>query len=252
METAGWRIARYGTVDSTQRVAAALAARGAPHRTAVVAEQQTAGYGRKGDPWRDSPGESLLLTLYLRPPRAETVPQYAMAGALAVCEAIAALTGARAAIKWPNDVLLGGRKCAGVLGDAVWQGGAPAALYVGIGVNLRGTRAAFTARGLPEATSVAAETGAALDGDRFLATLLGSFRRHDDLLAAGDPTPLIAGWRAASATLGRTVVVTLRAGETLHGTAHDLAENGDLLLHTAAGAIRRLSAPEVQSLHRPS
>ncbi len=251
MANAGWQIARYGTVDSTQRVAAALIARGAAHRTAIVAERQTAGYGRKGDRWLDTPGNTLLATLILRPMRADMTPRYAMAGALAVCDAIAALTAARTAIKWPNDVLLGGCKCAGVLGDAVWHGGRLDALRIGIGVNLRGSRAAFADRGLPGATSIAAETGIDPDRDAFLAALLCCVGRYDDALADGDASCLVAGWRAASDTVGRTVAVTLRDGSAVQGSATALTDDGDLLILMADGGMRRISAPEVQSL-RPS
>lgn len=251
MIVAGWHLVRYGTVDSTQRIAADLVARGAAHRTAVIAARQTAGYGRKGDHWLDTPGASLLLTLILRPARADMVPRYAMAGALAVCDAITALTGVRAAIKWPNDVLIGGRKVAGVLGDAVWHGGLLDALRVGIGVNLRGSLATLAARGLPEATSIAAETGVDPDRDTFLDMLLRCFNRYDDALARGDDADLVAGWRAMSDTVGRAVVVTLGDGSVLHGIAQDLTGDGDLLLRTVDGGMRPISLPEVHSLRVP-
>lgn len=251
MTAAGWHLVRYDTVDSTQRAAADLVARGATHRTAVIAARQTAGYGRKGDHWLDTPGASLLLTLILRPARADMVPRYAMAGTLALCEVIAALTGTRAAIKWPNDVLLGGRKIAGVLGDAVWHGGRLDALRVGIGINLRGARATFAARGLPEATSIAAETGVDLDSELFLDALLCSFNCYDDALARGDDADLVAGWRAMSDTVGRAVVVTLGNGSVLHGIAQGLTGDGNLLLWTVDGGTRPISPPEVHSLRMP-
>ena len=163
-----WTILRYAAVDSTQRVAADLIASGTPHRTVVVAERQTAGYGRKGDPWHDQPGASLLLTIIVRPRDPLSVPRYPMIAALACIEAIRVVSGLDAVLKWPNDVLLNGRKVAGILGDATWQGGRIEALRLGIGMNITGERAAFDARGLPDATSIAAETAKFIDRDRRL------------------------------------------------------------------------------------
>lgn len=120
----GWQIVQYYAVDSTQRVAASLVAAGAPGRTVVVAARQTAGVGRKGDPWHDLPGASLLCTAILCPPwpRPAPIACYGMAAALAVIAAIGDVSGGKAAIKWPNDVTLDGRKVAGILGDATWMG----------------------------------------------------------------------------------------------------------------------------------
>jgi BirA family biotin operon repressor/biotin-[acetyl-CoA-carboxylase] ligase len=275
----GWTLYRFATVDSTQHVAAALVARGAPHRTAVMADQQTAGYGRKGDRWLDAPGHSLLVTLILRPEligegkdkggsRLSSLPPrsrdgqagksattslvlFPMAAALAALDAIAATTGARGAIKWPNDLLLGGRKVGGILGDATWSGGRLDALRIGIGVNIRGARETFPARGLPDATSIAAEAGRDLDRDTLLDALLRSFTPYDDALAAGEAATVISRWRAAIATVGTRVTATLQDGRTVCGIAVEVADDGDLLIADDAGTVTRLSAPAVRSL-RPS
>ena len=279
----GWTIHHFATVDSTQHVAADLVAQGAPHRTAVVADRQTAGYGRKGDRWLDAPRDSLLLTLILRPeghsamaesedrtgggglsslpprrrdgqagkPASTGLVHFPMAAALAVLDAIAETTGVRGAIKWPNDLLLGGRKVGGILGDATWSGGRLDALRIGIGVNVRGARETFVMRGLPDATSIAAETGRGLHRDTLLDALLRRFTQYDDALARGVADTVISRWRSAIATIGTAVTATLRDGDTVCGIATDVADEGDLLITDAEGAITRLSAPAVRSL-RPS
>lgn len=91
----GWRVVQYDTVDSTQRIAASLVSMGIPGRTAVIAARQTAGVGRKGDPWHDLPGASLLCTAILRPPwpRPAPIACYGMTAALAVIEAIDDVSG---------------------------------------------------------------------------------------------------------------------------------------------------------------
>jgi len=177
---AAWSIRRYGTVDSTQAIAAGLLATGVGHRTVVIAERQTAGFGRKGDAWQDIPGASLLLTLILRPTAPASIPRYAMIAGLAGLDAIRETTGLRGGIKWPNDLLLNGRKVAGILGDAVWRGDRLEAVRLGIGVNLGGEHAAFAARALPDATSIEAESGCRVDRDAFLRAFLAAFARWED------------------------------------------------------------------------
>ncbi len=243
-----WTVHRYDTVDSTQRVAAALIAAGAANHTAVVAERQTAGYGRKGDAWRDAPGTSLLMTLIVRPAEPCHVPHLAMIAALAVVDAVAAVGGAPAAIKWPNDVLLNGRKIAGILGDATWRGARLDAVRLGIGINVGGDRASFSRRSLPDATSVAAETGRDVERDALLASLLNHFAARQDRLERGGVEETVDAWRRALATIGREVVVTLRDGRVVCGVAEDVADGGEVIVVSDSGAHAQLAATAVRSL----
>jgi BirA family biotin operon repressor/biotin-[acetyl-CoA-carboxylase] ligase len=246
----GWTIHRFTTVTSTQHVAADLIARGAPHRTAVVADRQTAGYGRKGDRWLDAPGDSLLLTLILRPATAaaDTAAIYPMIAALAALDAIEACTQRRGAVKWPNDLLLGGKKVGGILGDATWSGGRLDAVRIGTGLNLRGAHADFAARGLPDATSIAAETGRDLDRDDVLDALLRSFSMYDDILSREDAGVVVAAWRANVATIGQAVTVTTRDGRVVAGTARSVSDSGDLILAVTEGKIEQFDAATVTSV----
>ncbi len=253
---AAWHIVHYHEVDSTQRVAAALVAAGVPGRTAVVAGRQTMGVGRKGDPWRDVPGASLLLTAILRPPwpRAAPVACYAMAAAVSVVEAVRDVAGADAAVsvKWPNDVLLGGRKVAGVLGDATWTGQKLEALRLGIGVNVGGTAEDFAAHDLPDATSIHAATGRDVTVEDALHALLARLAAWDDALSAGDRAGVVAAWRGAVGTVGQNVRVTLANGRELVGLATGVTEGGDLLLQVPGERKPlALSAGSVQSV-RPA
>lgn len=243
-----WVVCRYGTVDSTQRVAADLVAAGAAHRTAVVADCQTAGYGRKGDVWHDEPGRSLLVTLILTPTEASQLPHLAMIAALAVIDAIAAVGQTQAAIKWPNDVLLNDRKVAGILGDATWRGSHLEAFRLGIGVNIGGDHASFARRSLPDATSIAAETGRGVDRDAVFAALLDHFAAREDRLDLGGIAETVGAWRHALVTLGQTVAVTLRDDRIIRGVADTVTNEGDLIVATDAGTRVQLAASETHSL----
>lgn len=243
-----WTVYHYDTVDSTQRVAADLISAGAAHRTAVVANRQTAGYGRKGDPWRDAPGISLLVTLILKPAEPRHVPHLAMIAALAVVDAIAAVGAARAVIKWPNDVLMSGRKVAGILGDATWRGPHLDAVRLGIGINVGGDRAFFAHRSLPGATSISAEIGRAVDRDAVLVALLAHVAARQERLDCGGAEEIVAAWRHVLTTLGRDVVVTLHDGREIRGSAEQVTSDGDLIVVTETAMRVQLTATETRSL----
>ena len=243
-----WTVYRYDTVDSTQRVAADLLSAGATHRTAVVANRQTAGYGRKGDPWQDTPGISLLMTLILKPTAPRHVPHLAMIAALAVVDAIAEVGDARAVIKWPNDVLLNDRKVAGVLGDATWRGSHLDAVRLGIGINVGGDRASYVRRSLPDATSISAEIGRVVDRDAVLVALLRQVAACQERLDRGGAEEIVAAWRRALITLGRDVVVTLHDGREIRGIAEQVTNDGDLIVVTETAMRVQLTATQTRSL----
>lgn len=148
-ELAGrWRVPRcdlHLRLGSTLDAIHALAARGAPAGTTVIAEEQTAGRGRDGRTWH-SPAGGVWLGMLLRPVRTELTAVAIRAG-LALADAVDALLGrAETRLKWPNDVLLGDRKLAGILCEGRWQGNTPQWLALGVGVNVRNAIPAAVAR----------------------------------------------------------------------------------------------------------
>lgn len=231
-------IVRLGAVDSTQTVAFALAAEGAPHRTAVVAETQRQGRGRQRRVWRDEPGQSLLLSVLLRPAaEPAALPALSLVAAVAVADALERAAGLAPRLKWPNDVLVDGRKIAGILLES--RLGADPVVVIGIGLNL-GPRA------VPEdlreqATSVALAGGRPLDRDAALAAVLEALDLWIDRWAREGLAPVRARWRALADTLGRDVTV-----EGLAGVAVDLDADGALLVRVADG-LRRVVAGEVSA-----
>lgn len=133
----------FRKTGSTNDEAASWAASGAPDLALVVADEQTAGRGRMGRRWHTPPGAALAFSLVLRPSRSESFlvsesnsVRYTALGALAVCQSLRSHYGLEAGIKWPNDVLLAGRKAAGVLAEAQWDGRQLSAVILGIGVNV--------------------------------------------------------------------------------------------------------------------
>jgi len=128
----------YEQTGSTNDIALAWAAAGAPDLALVIAEQQTAGRGRGNHSWFSAPGAALAFSLVIRPLPGEeqTIPLFSALGALAVCEVLAA-QGLQPEIKWPNDILLNRKKVCGILAESVWTGEKVDSIVLGVGLNIK-------------------------------------------------------------------------------------------------------------------
>lgn len=242
---AGFRLEARDVVDSTNSEAARLAREGAADGTVVWARRQTAGRGRQGRQWQ-SPEGNLYCSLILRPnvPPARAA-QLSFVAALALGETLrAALAdGPAPRYKWPNDVLLEGRKVAGILLES---SGSPAGgidwIIVGCGLNL--AHFPENIEGGYPATSLAAMGGKDISLQEMLARFLGAFavwraRWQDEGL-----TVLREAWLSNAARLGEEISVRL-PGEELRGRFDGLDESGALLLGLADGSHRTIAAGDV-------
>lgn len=235
----GRHVYGYRSVASTMDVAWELAEAGAAHGTAVVAGTQTAGRGRFARAWVSGEGESLLASVVLRP-AAAIAPLLTIIGCLAVLDAVRELCGLACAVKWPNDVHVGGRKLAGVLaeGRVDTTGAGVAVLGIGLNVSLDLARHPELAG---TATSLLAETGQAV-GLRLAGDAL--FRSLDAAYGSAEPSAVVARWREALDTLGQRATVRGRDA-TLSGLAEDVDAAGRLLLRTDDGVLHALSEGDV-------
>ena len=230
-------ITRLAVVDSTQRIAFALAEAGAADRTVVVADTQTAGRGRRGRAWRDEGGASVLASIVVRPRLSVgDLPKLSLATAVAVAEAVEAVAGVAARLKWPNDVVVDGRKLAGILLES--RVGAAPLVVVGIGLNLR--QGSFPPELATTATSVWLESGRLVDRDTMLEALLGAFDGWRATLQTRGFAPIRARWLELADTIGREVQVASRSG-----VAVDLGPDGALLVRGDAGEIYPVVAGEL-------
>lgn len=235
----------YETLPSTNGLARRLAEHGVPEGTVVVAERQTAGRGRLGRSWT-SPAGGIWLSVVLRP--ALPIDRFPLIG-LAACDATARtieeMTGLRARLKWPNDVLVEGRKVAGLLLEAGPASEAePAWLVVGIGLNANVAPEALPDRPYYPATSLQAVLGRPVDRGRLLRALLRVLDGDYQELSRGGGAAALGRWRARSETLGRYVRVATAAA-TVEGLAAGVDESGALLIRADDGTQRRIVAGEV-------
>ncbi len=237
-----FRLERFEEIDSTNEEAKRCAAAGAPAGTLIWAKAQSAGRGRRGRSWVSVPG-NLYMSLLLRPERgAGHAAQLGFAAALAVGEAILPLLPPAAALayKWPNDVLVGGRKVSGILLES--QASAEGRLdwlAVGMGVNV----ASFPAASEYPATSLADAGAAAADLEALLAAVAARFLFWYERWLREGFAPLRQAWLARAAGLGEPIRVRLSHGES-EGRFAGIDEEGALLLEQGT-AQRRISAGDV-------
>ena len=228
---------------STNDVATRAAREGAPHGSTWVAERQTQGRGRRGHAWRSPAGEGLLFSVLVRVPCAPArIPPIALVAGLAVRDAVAAASGGSIAIKWPNDVLVGGRKIAGVLVEAVTVGSRVEAIIIGIGINVH-TRS-FPDDIADTATSIAlvsSSSSVAPDRASILANVLAALDR-DVHVVVGRGLRLLRGRLEQSDSL-RGHRVRSDTGE--EGLASGIDDDGRLLVRRDDGVVTRWSAGEV-------
>jgi BirA family biotin operon repressor/biotin-[acetyl-CoA-carboxylase] ligase len=236
--TIGWRVHYFEKLESTQETAAAMAARGARHGEVVIAEQQSAGRGRMGRRWHSPPGVNFYGTFILRPeiPVAQAAILSLTAG-VAVAEAMESVAGGIVALKWPNDVWLGGRKAGGIIAEAVTDPRQRlACVLLGIGINLNLPKEQIPEDLRDKATSVLAATGKTCDRSTFAAKLFSRLdTRYMETLSAGFAA-IRPVWERYSALTGRRVTV-VDGQNRLHGTVLGIGPDGVLLIESEGRTI---------------
>jgi BirA family biotin operon repressor/biotin-[acetyl-CoA-carboxylase] ligase len=235
----GQKIIYYQSLDSTMEIARREAQRGTQEGTVIIAGEQTRGRGRLKRTWF-SPRGNIALSLILHP-EAAALPFLIMIASLATARSIEGVTGLGTQIKWPNDILIRGKKVAGILIENEVKGGRSAYAVIGIGINVALRRdevseIAALATGLQE------ELGRKVSREDIIRSLLIEFERL--YLKLPDAGPILKAWRERLVTLGKKV--TARWGlEILEGIAESVDESGALVLRRADGTFTRVIAGDV-------
>jgi BirA family biotin operon repressor/biotin-[acetyl-CoA-carboxylase] ligase len=240
-------ILHFDSLPSTNTEAARQAARGAHEGLCIVAQEQTEGRGRQGRVWSSPKGAGLYFSIVLRPQlQARAWPLITLMAATAVADALRQACQLSVDIKWPNDIMAGGRKLSGILAETV-ETETGRACVLGIGINLNDR--AFPSHLSASATSVETLTGSAPDVERLLQSVTRAIKMRYRLLQETDGEALtLREWAARSSFAeGRRVRVSLE-GETLEGWTRGLEPDGALRVETDAGELRAVRAGDVLAL----
>lgn len=234
-----WRF--YERVASTQDEAKAWVQRGAPHGALVVADAQTQGRGRWGRSWFSPPQTNLYLTVAVRlPSHHPPLGTLSLLVGVAVAEALRRRFAVPAEVKWANDVVVGGKKLAGVLVErfTAWA-------LIGLGLNVNLPPDAFPEELKMTATSVQAVSGKPVDRSEALAAILVGLEAWWDRWARDDIDPLWSAFAALDFLRGKEVQVVLPDGSTVKGSADGVASDGALRLRLTDGTVRLFVAGDV-------
>lgn len=243
-EFVGRRILYYTSTSSTMDIARAEADADAIEGTLVLAEEQTTGRGRFGRTWVSPAGKNIYATIIVRPTVAR-LRQLGMVVPLAVSLAIEETVRLQPQIKWPNDVLLSGRKVCGILIETEFSGADPKYALLGPGINVN-----FEIDAASEISSIATSIKQELNAEADREAILAAFLNHlEALYTAPDPRAIHEAWKSRLETLGRDITVTFR-DEVFRGLAEDVDDAGNLMLRLADGSVRTFEAGEV-SLRAP-
>ena len=237
-----------GQVESTNATLSRLARSGAPEGTVVLAESQTAGRGRLGKPWFSPPGVNLYASVLFRGPLSlKEAPLFSFIGGLALADAVRE-TGASPAIKWPNDVLVDGRKVGGSLAVCGARGDEVDYVIVGVGANLNVDLDALGAalgRAAAFASSLRAATGSEVDRDAFAAAYLNALDDWATRYRGEGPSSVLEAWRERDILTGRRVEVC-GAGQPFVGRVAGVDLHGRLIVRDAVGERRAVSTEEIR------
>lgn len=227
-----WNLIRLKQVDSTNTYCkdhcTALS-----HGSAVFTDCQTAGRGRRGNRWDGGehiPGQNLALSFLLKDAKIEDMGILPLLCALAVRRAVKAMTDEDAWIKWPNDMILHGKKLCGILCESRITAGQESGLSAicGIGINLTQEQADFDRMGLPHATSLRLCTGKIFSPEEVTVAILEQFAQVYEQYRSEGFSAMLPEYREGCITLGKQVRV-IRGEETKEGTALDITSDGELL-----------------------
>ena len=245
------RIDYCAVIDSTNVRARTIADEGAPEGTIVVAETQLKGKGRRGRSWFSPAGEGIYVSVILRPrvPPSEA-PQLVLMAAVAAAEALLAHAALPVSVKWPNDILVGGKKIAGILTEMRLDGDRIDHVVIGMGVNVN-----TPAEGLPPeiaaiATSLRAETGRTFSRAGLLRTYLEKLEGWYALFRERRFEPIRERWLEIARIIGKQVKIA-GVDRTYEGEVVDIDPNGFLILKSPDGAVQRILAGDVSMVEAP-
>ena len=238
-------IAYYTETDSTNIRARALAMAGAAEGSIVIAETQTAGKGRRGRPWFSPSEKGIYISIIVRPaiPPSET-PKLVLLSSVTVAELLRSRTSLKTEIKWPNDVLVNGKKIAGILLEVGTEMDAVDYGIVGLGLNVNIPSGSFPDDIKDSATSLLIESGKHTSRVRLVQDYLMLFEKYYEQLRSGHSDEIVATWKELTDIVGRRITLDL-SGRIYSGDVTNVDDNGALMITDLMGNTHRVFSGDV-------
>jgi BirA family biotin operon repressor/biotin-[acetyl-CoA-carboxylase] ligase len=233
----GAEVMLYRRVSSTNTVMKELAASGLKDGSIIWSQYQSQGRGRMRRKWDGKPGRALLFSMLVKAAGLEAryAPLYTLFTAAVLAEAVKNVTGLRVGIKWPNDIVVGGRKLCGILSESnLYSGGKVNYLVIGIGLNVNQKARDFPSEIRPASTSLNIETRRHISRVKILKAFLRAWRRRTECLKKNGLSYIVEIWKKYDITLGREVEV-INGERWLKGRAVDIGALGELIIETLDG-----------------
>jgi BirA family biotin operon repressor/biotin-[acetyl-CoA-carboxylase] ligase len=241
----GKEIYIYREVSSTNNVAQFMALSGAPEGTIIMSMSQTAGMGRLKRQWACPPGKGILMSLVLRPEiKVQFVPQLTLLCAVVVAETIRKVTGCEAGIKWPNDVVISGKKISGILAQSNFSKAGSECVIMGVGININQTTNQLPPDCRETSTSLKLELGQNISRVRVLKQFIITWDEHFQGFLKGGHPYLRTKWIENNVTLGRNVTINKEINP-VNGIAVDISERGGLIVRLSDGSLEEFLAGDL-------
>ncbi|WP_342745653.1 biotin--[acetyl-CoA-carboxylase] ligase [Sediminibacillus massiliensis] len=242
----GRRVIHKKEVLSTQIIGHQLAAEGAPEGTVVIADEQTAGKGRMNRKWHSAKGEGIWMSIVLRPGiMPHIAPQITLMTATVLANAIQEVTGLNPQIKWPNDIMINGRKTAGILTEMQAEQDQVQYIVLGIGMNVNQLETAMPAELHKKATSLRQETGQLWNLNTLIQTILSNFESAYDHFLQYGFSDTKQKWESLAYKMGEIVTINT-PGRQWKAELVGLAANGAVQVRTADNKVETLYSAEIQ------
>ncbi|PWW30333.1 BirA family biotin operon repressor/biotin-[acetyl-CoA-carboxylase] ligase [Cytobacillus oceanisediminis] len=245
-ETLGRNIHHEESIDSTQKIAHRLAYEGSPEGTVVIAEEQLSGRGRMDRRWHSPKSTGVWMSVILRPnippPKA---PQLTLITAVAVVQAIEELTGLTPQIKWPNDILMNGKKVTGILTELQADADRIISIIIGIGINVNQQLADYPDELKNIATSLSIEKGEKLSRADLIKILLGKLENLYKLYLDKGFYPIKLLWESYAVSIGKNLTARTITG-SIYGKALGITDDGVLMIEDSNGKVHHVYSADIE------
>lgn len=242
----GRRVVFLEETGSTNAVAVELARAGETEGTVIVADAQTSGRGRMGRTWSSPPGVNVYTSVILRPRVApRSASELTFVAAVAAAEAVGAFSPVRPAVKWPNDILIEGRKVAGILLEMESETDRVRFVVVGLGINVNSTPDTLPPELRKTATSIREKTGSETPRLKLLAALYSALEKWYKIYINEGFSPVAEAWRTYFPSEGKSIRVD-SFGRTVEGVCMGIDSDGSLLVRTGSGEVERVVSGDME------